>query len=129
MLNRLAARNTFVVLLSGDVHFTFAAAADLYATKPWGTTAPVQPDRAARIVQLTSSPMKNADFKTKFVGLVGWSILTNPASWAGLGVPTPPDPGIWGTDVVFEHAAVGFRHGSDRPHRARVEPRLPRPQA
>lgn len=108
LLNRLAARNTSVVLLSGDVHFSFAAAADLYATKPWGATAPVQPDRAARVVQLTSSPMKNANYQTKFVGLVGWSILTNPESWAGLGVPTPPNAGIWGADVLFDALPSDF---------------------
>ena len=103
MLARLAARNQYVVLLSGDVHYSFAAAADYYATQPFtgASSHLVSPDRSARIVQLTSSALKNEDSHTHLIGAVGYSGLVrpvamdNPVSWGGYAYPTPPNPN-WG---------------------------------
>jgi hypothetical protein len=57
---RELAKATRVVILSGDVHYGFAAGVDYWDERPLA--------RTARIVQLTASGLKNQDFKTKTVG-------------------------------------------------------------
>ena len=54
MLARLAAHNKAVILMSGDVHYSFAGWADYYATAPWGENrvARLGPDGADRSAQL-----------------------------------------------------------------------------
>jgi hypothetical protein len=56
LLARLAKRNKRVIVLSGDVHWGFAAVADYHATKPYKLAAQTL---TSRIVQLTSSGLRN----------------------------------------------------------------------
>jgi hypothetical protein len=96
MLARLAARNTYSVLLSGDVHYSFAAGADYYGPHPLNQT---MSGPSAKIVQLTSSSMKNEDWKTHLVDTLGFTgigdipfelvSMRNPDAWGGLAQPTP----------------------------------------
>lgn len=80
---RLLAGADNVLLVSGDVHFGFAATAD-YWDERGGVT------RAARIVQLTSSGLKNEGWKTR--GLSGapvGEVLADPDRPRFLNIPIP----------------------------------------
>jgi hypothetical protein len=103
VLARLAKHNPRTLVLSGDVHYSFAAAADYWATLPWGDQAPLSAERVARVVQLCSSAAKNETGLTRSVGKVGWrgdhmaGILhllstQNPQTWFGRADPHPIDP-------------------------------------
>jgi hypothetical protein len=88
MLGRLAEHNpNGVILLSGDVHYSFAASADYYATTPWGRTDTLTPARTVRIVQLNSSAARNETWMTRdFLHVTGFSALVgmpDPETWAG----------------------------------------------
>ena len=87
MLARLAARNPKgMILLSGDVHYSFTASADYYATAPWGETGTLPTARTGRIVQLNSSAARNETGLTRnFLHITGYSALpmTDPETWAG----------------------------------------------
>jgi len=87
MLARLAAHNpNGVILLSGDVHYSFAASADYYGSAPWGETGALPAPRKARIVQLNSSSARNETGLTRnFLHHTGYSALPMAAveTWAG----------------------------------------------
>jgi hypothetical protein len=90
MLARLAAHNKAVILLSGDVHYSFAGWVDYYATAPWGGTESLSSARTARIVQLTSSAARNEGDGTRFLHDHGYSaFMQNPETWAGF-LARPP---------------------------------------
>jgi hypothetical protein len=102
MLARLAAHNHMVVLLSGDVHYSFAASVDFWATTPWGAdSAPAGQPVTARIAQLTSSAARNEDGKTRFLHNLGYSLLM-PASetWAGFAKPPSYDSITAATEII-----------------------------
>jgi hypothetical protein len=109
MLARLANRNPMTILLSGDVHYSFVAVADYFATRPWGETAARQ--LSARIVQLNSSGLKNEAFKTRFLQTAAPALFQppidrNPRTFLGFGTPQkvvvqmPPDPVMGVTSQV-----------------------------
>ena len=87
MLARLAAHNpNGVILLSGDVHYSFAASADYYGSAPWGGTGTLPVPRTARIVQLNSSSVRNETGLTRnFLHNTGYSALPMAAveTWVG----------------------------------------------
>jgi hypothetical protein len=87
MLTRLAAHNpNGVILLSGDVHYSFAASADYHGTAPWGEKGTLPAPRTARIVQLNSSSARNETGLTRdFLHVTGYSVLPMAAAetWAG----------------------------------------------
>jgi hypothetical protein len=58
LLARLLAHNSTTIVLSGDVHYTFAQTVDYRATRPYGD-APLSTPRTGRLVQLTSSSAHN----------------------------------------------------------------------
>jgi hypothetical protein len=58
LLGALALRRRRVVILSGDVHYSFAARMTYWASRPYGQ-ATVTPPLAAAIVQLNSSALRN----------------------------------------------------------------------
>ncbi|GAA4728000.1 hypothetical protein [Phytohabitans rumicis] len=58
LLGALAIRRRRVVVLSGDVHYTFAARMTYWATRPYGQAQQAAPIAAA-IVQMNSSALKN----------------------------------------------------------------------
>jgi hypothetical protein len=83
MLARLAAHNPHgMIVLSGDVHYSFAAWADYYATAPWGETGTLGQPRTARIVQLNSSAARNETGLTRDVLHVTGPRLSA-ETWAG----------------------------------------------
>ena len=100
MLARLANRNPMTVLLSGDVHYSFVAAVDYFASHAWGETTARQLN--ARIVQLNSSGLKNEATKTRALHAAGGGIFRqpierNPRTFLGFGTPKnivyyPPSP-------------------------------------
>jgi hypothetical protein len=75
MLRRLASLGR-VVLLSGDVHYSFTAEGTYFDTPEMG------PGRASRIVQLCSSSLRNQDDNTLMLGRVGFGTLTE-LGWLG----------------------------------------------
>ena len=85
MLARLAAHNQAVILLSGDVHYSFAGSADYRATAPWGETGQLSQARTARIVQLNSSAARNEIWRTRLLHWLGYPalLMDNPETWAG----------------------------------------------
>jgi len=91
MLARLAAHNPAgVILLSGDVHYSFAASADYCASTPWGQASPLATALTGRIVQLNSSAARNETGLTRdFLHITGYSLLSMPdvETWGGFRVP------------------------------------------
>jgi hypothetical protein len=59
LLALLATRNKRVVVLSGDVHWGFAATADYHATAAYTPYTPATQTLTSRIIQLTSSGIRN----------------------------------------------------------------------
>lgn len=91
MMARLAVHNpNGVILLSGDVHYSFAASADYYASAPWGETGTLPKARTGRIVQLNSSAARNETWMTRdFLHITGYSALPgmpDVETWAGFRV-------------------------------------------
>jgi len=101
MLARLAAHNPTTIVLSGDVHYSFVAVADYFASHAWGETTARQ--FSARIVQLNSSALKNEASNTRTLqerstAALSWPFDKNPRAWIGFGTPqrllyTPPPTG------------------------------------
>jgi hypothetical protein len=92
MLARLAAHNPMVVLMSGDVHYSFAASADFWATTPWGAgSRPAGQPLTGRVVQLNSSAARNETFLTRdLLHYIGFSLLMQASeTWAGFQKPPP----------------------------------------
>jgi len=92
MLAGLAAHNPMTILLSGDVHYSFVASADYWATTPWGAASLSAP-RTARIIQLNSSAARNETALTRIFHTAGFSTLDAlgmPAveTWAGFQTPS-----------------------------------------
>lgn len=67
LLARVVAHNPVSVILSGDVHYAMASAADVTARHPWGEPHPLPVARTGRVVQLTSSAARNENTETRVV--------------------------------------------------------------
>jgi hypothetical protein len=63
-------RKTRIVLLSGDIHFTYCARMSYWAVRPFGTQSNQATE--AVVAQLVSSSLKNQDGQTRFLGLIGF---------------------------------------------------------
>lgn len=106
ILGRLA-RRPRVLVLSGDVHYAFTITAGLWASQPYGESAPLATPAVSAMGQLTASAFKNEtnsvlDLTTDKLNGGGWNVLPlgipvagalahNPDDWAGW--PTPV--GAW----------------------------------
>jgi hypothetical protein len=74
LLSRLVAHNPLTVVLSGDVHYSFANALDYSATRPWNEAALLAVPRTGRVVQLTSSSARNETKDTQTAHVMGATI-------------------------------------------------------
>lgn len=62
MLSSLACRRKHVLILSGDVHYGFAARVNYWASKPFGTSQVLAPKQVSVLVQLNSSSLRNQNY-------------------------------------------------------------------
>ncbi len=121
LLARLAMRRTRVVILSGDVHYGFAARLRYWAWRPWGY--PAQPHRReAVLVQLTASSLKNQGKESEKVLLFfqgGTLALHNsglsPSPSLGLVTPAVDDWVGWSRSLrSFSPTELSFRNWGRR---------------
>jgi hypothetical protein len=70
----LTERRTRVVVLAGDVHYSFAARMTFEATRPFGAPAPLAEPRAAVIGQLNCSSLRNEGDTMMLLVLRGGSL-------------------------------------------------------
>ena len=107
MLARLAAHNKAVILMSGDVHYSFAGWADYCATAPWGETGSLGSTRTARIVQLNSSAARNETWETRFLHDHGYPslVMQNPQTWGGFRARPPFTEGTLASFTGYSSAS------------------------
>jgi hypothetical protein len=103
LLTTLAMRRTRVVILSGDVHYGFAARLGYWARRPFGLGVALAERRVANVAQLTASSFKNQTSSvlpkanTDQLHIKGFSpsrmfgldLRNNPEDWAGWAGPAP----------------------------------------